>query len=106
MDAGKIASQAGHAYVGAFLHANSNIQEEYHKDFPHSPGTKVCLKAKNLGQLLLAENAAKEAGIPYFRVVDSGCKNFFDGKPVITALGLGPVTKKQIKHITKRFQLM
>lgn len=106
MDAGKIASQAGHAYLGAFLQASPDIQAEYHKEFPHSPGTKICLKADNLGQLLLAENAAKEAGIPYFRVIDSGCKNFYGGEPIITALGLGPMTKSQAKHITKKFQLL
>jgi PTH2 family peptidyl-tRNA hydrolase len=54
----------------------------------------------------LAENAAKEAGIPYFRVIDSGCPNFFDGKPIVTALGLGPATKEQIQHITGKFKLM
>jgi peptidyl-tRNA hydrolase len=106
MDAGKTASQAGHAYLGAFLHASSDVQAEYHKEFPHSPGTKICLASENLGRLLLAENAAKEAGIPYFKVTDSGCSNFHGGKPTITALGLGPATKAQIKHITKRFQLM
>ena len=106
MDAGKCASQAGHAYIGAFLRANPETQAEYHKEFPEHPGTKICLKSENLGKLLLAENAAKEAGIPYFRVTDSGCANFFDGKPTITALGLGPATKSEIKHITKRFQLM
>lgn len=106
METGKIVSQAGHGYVGAFSNASPEVQAEYHKEFPHSPGTKVCLKADNLGQLLLAENAAKEAGIPFFRVIDSGCPNFFDGKPVVTALGLGPATKNQIKHITKKFKLL
>jgi len=106
MDEGKQCSQAGHAYLGAFLQSSPDIQAEYHKEFPHSPGTKICLKADNLGQLLLAENAAKEAGIPYFRVVDSGCKNFYGGEPIITALGLGPACRSQINHITKRFKLV
>lgn len=106
MDTGKAMSQAGHAYLGSFLRADPILQKEYHKDFPSSPGTKICLKSPNLGKLLLAENAAKEAGIPFFRVVDSGCQNFFNGEPTITALGLGPATKNQIDHITKRFQLL
>jgi PTH2 family peptidyl-tRNA hydrolase len=106
MSTGKVASQAGHAYIGAFIQSSPEIQAEYHKEFPESPGTKVCLKAENLGQILLAENAAKEAGIPYFRVIDSGCPNFFDGKPIVTALGLGPATKEQIQHITGKFKLM
>jgi len=105
MTPGKAASQAGHAYIGAFLKSNPELQAEYHKEFPEHPGTKICLESDNLGQLLLAENAAKEAGIPFFRVIDSGCENFYGGQPIITALGLGPATKAQIKHITKRFQL-
>ena len=106
MDPGKCSSQAGHAYLGSFLLSLPDIQEEYHKEFPEHPGTKICLKADTLGQLLLAESAAKEAGIPCFRVIDSGCKNFFGGKPIITALGLGPATKAQIQHITSKFKLL
>jgi len=106
MDTGKIASQCGHAYLGAFINANRELQSEYHSEFPQSPGTKVCLSCKNLSQLLRAEEQAKAAGIPVFKVVDSGCANFFNGEPTITALGIGPATKAQIKQITKKFQLL
>lgn len=106
MNTGKIAAQAGHAYLGAFVNANTGLQKEYHSELPTSPGTKVCLACKNLNQLIRAEEEAVAAGIPCFRVVDSGCSNFFNGEPTITALGIGPATKDQIKHITKRFQLM
>ena len=106
MTPGKTSAQAGHAYLGSFLRSSPQTQSEYHKEFPEHPGTKICLKCDNIGQLLLAENAAKEAGIPYFKVTDSGCENFYGGKPIVTALGLGPATKAQIKHITRRFQLL
>ena len=106
MEHGKQASQLGHAFVGAFLQASPEIQKEYHKDFPQSPGTKVCLKVKSLDKLLQVEQQLKDSNIPYFRVVDSGCANFFDGEPTITALGISPVTKEQIQHITKKFQLL
>lgn len=106
MDSGKIASQAGHAYLGAFVQADPSTQAKYHVDFPASPGTKVCLAAKNLNQLLRAKEEAEAAGIPAYLVTDSGCANFFNGEPTVTALGLGPATKEQIKHITRRFQLM
>ncbi len=52
MTPGKIASQAGHAYLGAFLRCqelNPQLLAEYLKDFP---GTKVCLNGKNLDALL------------------------------------------------------
>jgi peptidyl-tRNA hydrolase len=106
MDAGKSASQAGHAYLGAFINANLDIQKEYHSEFPISPGTKVCLTAKNLGHLLRAKEEAEAAGISTYLVTDSGCQNFFNGEPTITALGIGPVTKKDVKHITKKFQIL
>jgi peptidyl-tRNA hydrolase len=107
MDAGKIASQAGHAYLGAFLQCkDSNAINAYHSEFPASPGTKIALRVPDLDQLLMAEQQAKEVGLSFFRVVDSGCKNFFNGEPTVTALGIGPATKAQIQHITKRFKLL
>lgn len=106
MSSGKIASQTGHAYLGAFINANADIQKAYHSEFPEHPGTKVCLTAKSLDRILIAKEMAETAGIPAFLVTDSGCSNFFDGKPIVTALGLGPATKDQIKHITRRFQLL
>jgi peptidyl-tRNA hydrolase, PTH2 family len=107
MTPGKLASQAGHAFLGAFLQCpDSLIRAEYHKDFPYSPGSKICLKARNLDQLLRAEHAATAAGLSVFRVVDSGCEDFFGGQPIITALGIGPATKEQARHITKKLQLL
>ena len=106
MGQGKTASQAGHAYLGAFLNANSDLQKEYHSEFPQHPGTKICLAAKNLHHLLRAKEEAEAAGIPAYLVTDSGCENFFGGEPTVTALGLGPASKNQIKNITKRFQLV
>ena len=106
MDTGKIASQAGHAYLGAFINAESSLQKEYHSEYPTHPGTKVCLGAKHLHQLLRAKEQADAAGISSYLVTDSGCENFFDGKPIITALGLGPASRDSIKHITKRFNLV
>lgn len=107
MSTGKIASQAGHAFLGSFLNCKDpKVISEYHKDFPNSPGTKVCLSIPNLPQLFNIEYQAKQAGIPTFKVVDSGCENFFGGQPIVTALGIGPVTKDQIKHITGHLKLM
>ncbi len=103
----KMASQAGHAFLGAFLQCHDpSVLAQYHKDFPESPGTKVCLAARSLAELLHAEQSARVAGLPAFRVVDSGCENFFGGQPVITALGIGPATKAQIQHLTKKLKLL
>jgi peptidyl-tRNA hydrolase len=45
-------------------------------------------------------------GLSIFRVVDSGCENFFGGQPIITALGIGPATREEIQHITKKLKLL
>lgn len=103
MAPGKIASQAGHAYLGSFLASEGS---------PHAlayasnlPGTKVCL-AGDLRRLRRAQEALETLGIPHFLVVDSGCPNFFDGKPTITALGFGPSLKHEVEMVTRRFQLL
>jgi peptidyl-tRNA hydrolase len=107
MTPGKMVSQAGHAFLGAFLQCQDDGRlAEYHKDFPRSPGTKVCLQARNLDQLLRAEQAARAAGFSIFRVVDSGCEDFFGGQPTITALGIGPAKREEIQHITKKLKLL
>jgi len=104
MTEGKKVSQAGHAYVGAFVKTSPEIQKEYQGD--NGIGTKVCLKAKNLQAIERVESELIAANIPYYKVIDSGCANFFNGEPIVTALGISPVTKEQIQHITKRFQLL
>ena len=108
MTPGKTASQAGHAYLGAYLQAlqqNPQLAAEYCSEHPESPGTKVCLEG-NINRIMQAKAEAERLGIPHFLVVDSGCANFFDGKPTITALGLGPAKKHEIQTITRRFQLV
>lgn len=105
MSAGKIASQAGHAYMGAFLAAQSRQWPQAELYAQELPGTKVCLQG-NAQQLVRAKLELDAAGIPCFLVVDSGCSDFFDGQPTMTALGFGPALKHQINSITKRLQLL
>jgi len=107
MSPGKLASQAGHAFLGAFLLCQDHAAlARYHQNFPQSPGTKVCLAARSLAELLEAELTARTAGLSIFRVVDSGCENFFAGQPIVTALGIGPATKPQVRPITRKLKLL
>lgn len=104
MTPGKIASQAGHAYLDTYLKALEDTPEnatEYKLD---SHGIKVCLRAKNLNQLIDAQQVAEKLGIPNALITDSGY-TCFEGKPTITALGLGPSRKEDIQQVTKKFQL-
>jgi len=88
MSPGKAAAQAGHAYVGClFYHLSHPLVAEYLSAFI---GTKVCLQAPTLRDLIHAWSFAIRAGIPAFLVTDEGCLNFFEGRPIVTALGIGP----------------
>jgi peptidyl-tRNA hydrolase len=102
MGTGKIASQSGHAYLGAFLKASPETQQDYHSD---GIGTKVCLACPNLSQLQTAYETAVTLGLPATFVVDSGCPDFFAGQPTPTAAGFGPLTRAQARFL-KKFQLV
>jgi len=107
MTGGKAAAQLGHAFVNSLLEAskqNPNIVSEYQDD---GLGTKVCLVSETLQDLEIAYHKAKDAGIPCSLIIDSGHIHLpdFDGLPIVTALGIGPCTREQIKNINKRFKL-
>lgn len=107
MPPGKLAAQCGHAYADALDAAEATmpgIKAQYRGS---GHGTKLCMTAKNLGQLLRAYREAKEAGIPCALIIDRGhiLPPHFTGEPIITALGIGPVYQDEAQHITKRYTL-
>lgn len=109
MPAGKSHSQMGHAFTDTLMNA-----QEYHPEAVlryrnrNSGGSKVALKAKNESQLISAYNKARAAGLPCSIVVDQEhiLPPHFDGKPIITALGIGPCTKEEARQIVKKFQCL
>lgn len=105
MSPGKCASQAGHAYLGAFLTAQQSTPTAAELYAADLPGTKVCLQA-SLHHLLRAKQELERADIPVYLAVDSGCENFFDGRPTITALGFGPATRNELPKFISRLQLL
>ena len=104
MSPGKCASQAGHAYLGAFLTAQPVCPEVTAAYAADLPGTKVCLQGSMVA-ITRAQDELKAAGIPCFLVVDSGCLNFFDGKPTVTALGFGPIAQGSVPKFLSKLQL-
>jgi len=90
MSPGKAAAQAGHAYVGCLnFHSFHPLVADY---LSAAIGTKVCLQADSLRELIRAWSHAVRAGIPAFLVTDEGCLNFYGGRPTVTALGIGPIS--------------
>lgn len=104
MNAGKIAAQAGHAYLDSYLNCLDQDPQRA-KEYKQHHGIKVCLQAKNLSILLKADALAKELNIPHQLVVDLGYTQF-EGQDTITALGIGPARQDEIKLITKKLQLL
>jgi peptidyl-tRNA hydrolase len=103
MQAGKIASQAGHAYCGSLLASLESPAGKLYASL--SPGTKVCLTG-DLRDVQRVIQFCTESQIPHYLVVDSGCPTFFDGQPTPTAAGFGPATRDQVHQLTKRFRLL
>lgn len=107
MPPGKLGSQAGHAYLNAYLSSQEkrpDIAAFYQRD---GLGTKCLLEADNQDKLLKAYYACLEAGIPCSLIIDQHhiMPPHFTGDPIITALGIGPARRDEIHHITKRFSL-
>ena len=105
MPAGKAASQAGHAFLDSYISADQELRDIYRLD---GHGTKVALVALDLAAIERAHADAKRLLLPCALVTDSGhvLPPHFDGSPVVTALGIGPVTRWQAAEITDRFTLM
>lgn len=108
MPPGKLAAQCGHAFQLALEQARLSDPSVESRYKGTGNGTKVCMYAKNLGQLLRAYREARALGLPCALVIDRGhvLPPHFDGQPIITALGIGPVFKDVAEPITKRYTLV
>ena len=107
MPAGKMAAQAGHAFLQSYLEARKKtpqIAQQYDDD---PPGTKITLQSPDLSSLLIAHQYCIEHHIPSALIVDSGhiLPPHFDGRPIITALGIGPILRENISELTDQFKL-
>jgi len=109
MPKGKAGAQAGHAYTDT-IRAAQNLRAEivemyFNKDLG---GSKILLKARNENQLIRAYLDIKKLGIPCAIIIDKNhiLPPHFDGKPIITALGIGPCKRSEINNITKKFNCL
>ena len=107
MPPGKLAAQTGHAYVNAWDKAKEQCPDIAAQYKGTGNGTKICMYAKNLGQLIRAYRDCVAAGIPCDLIIDRGdiLPPHFDGNPIITGLGFGPAYADEVKPITKRYTM-
>ncbi|RDI98358.1 hypothetical protein DVT68_07370 [Dyella solisilvae] len=107
MSPSKLAAQCGHAFVNAYERARLErpaITASYRGS---GEGTKVVMEAKSLATLVRAYRDLQAAALPYHLVIDRGhhWPPHFTGAPIITALGMGPVFRDEVAHITRRYRL-
>lgn len=101
MSTGKLAAQAGHAYTDALYDAHDNHQDRF--EAYRVEGSKVSLKIENEEKLLELYEGFKSLGLPCALVTDSQHVipgTAFDGSPIITAVGVGPIERHEIVELT------
>lgn len=108
MPPGKLSAQAGHAYTDALwacLDTDPERALSYRRE-NELGGSKVTIQAKNLDALKRAHAECEAAGIPHALITDEHhiLLPHFTGEKIVTALGIGPCTKAECRHITKRFR--
>ncbi|MFH1392612.1 MAG: peptidyl-tRNA hydrolase Pth2 [bacterium] len=96
MSAGKIAAQACHASLGAFLRADGRKIQEWQEQGQK----KIICKSDDL---IILKNLADNLEIANFLVKDAGLTELEPG--AITALGLGPDQEEKIDKITGNLML-
>lgn len=103
MPCGKLVAQAGHCYLQAFLRSPPESQAAYQAD---GVGTKVVLMVSDLSTLIRVEQDCHK--LPHELIVDSGhlLPPHFTGAPIVTGLGLGPVTRAQLPRSVKRLPIL
>lgn len=100
--AGKSAAQAGHAFVNSFVAAPSSATTPYGDELETS---KIVLTAPNHQTLLSILTRARAAGLPCAPVWEHA-DNAPQGLLLMTAIGIGPAPREQIKPITKGLDAM
>jgi peptidyl-tRNA hydrolase len=97
---GKLAAQAAHAALAAFLGASP----ERRREWIESGMAKVVLRGESEEQLLELHDRAREAGLPAYVVRDAGRTVVEPG--TITFVGIGPAEAREIDPITQDLKLV
>lgn len=107
MSDGKAIAQAGHAFLHSWL-SSLEIRPDIARRYADlTPGTKITLVSKDALHLQETSDRLTEQGIPNFLVIDKDHIEppDFDGSEVLTALGVGPLTRAEGKRFLRHFNL-
>jgi len=100
MSAGKIAAQAGHAFLDSFENCRKGDEARAISYKQDHHGIKVTLAIESEEELLELAKVAKANGIFHEVVLDLGYTQF-EGQPTVTALGIGPIRKGEFPELQK-----
>ncbi len=104
MTPGKAAAQAGHAFLDSYLTAPPEQARAYAQD----GGTKIVLTVPDEQALCDLYYKARMAKLPCAMVVESKhiMPPSFDGSPIVTAVGIGPLKRSAAKSLLRGLRLM
>lgn len=100
---GKIAAQAAHASITAYLEA-ARLRPEWASSWLASGQKKVVVAVSGLDELLSLMRRADEEGIPTAIIEDAGLTQVEPGTK--TALAIGPAPAALIDRITRHLKLL
>jgi PTH2 family peptidyl-tRNA hydrolase len=100
MSRGKAHAQSGHAYLDAWLSASLTHPDIAGSYAALKPGTKICLAA-SAEDIRHLEAECRARTIPFALIIDRDHVEppDFDGSPILTALGIGPLTPDAAKSL-------
>lgn len=99
MPPGKLAVQAGHAYLATYRNAPAALRAAYD---PYAQ-PKIALIAADERALRAMNISAASLGVSHALITDAGRTVF--PEPTVTALGLGPLTRAQSDAVTRDARL-
>lgn len=107
MSDGKAHAQSGHAYTDTLLHALQHDDPRASAYARLRPGTKVCLNGGSREEMLRLLDRLSATPLPHIAIIDSGHVEppDFDGSPVLTAIGVGPLLRAEAPPFLKRLPL-
>jgi len=100
MDKGKIAAQAAHASVTAFM----NTPAAQRKEWLETGMKKIVLKVNSREELFNIFNSAKKQKLPAALITDAGKTQIEPGSH--TAVGIGPASEAKIDNLAGHLKLL